>query len=143
MNDNYLRILRVRLLLIEKCLRDIIDKLEYDSRNSIFIMYSFKNTIDYDRRTRLLRIINSMLDEINQMKKNFALESEELSVIRSIMGNLDDIWTTLEDTRPEKLSEGYGIMSKVDEDILRHGILKLLPMVNHFYTELEHAKSGV
>jgi hypothetical protein len=45
--------------------------------------------------------------------------------------------------RPEKLSEGYGIMSKVDEDILRHGILKLLPMVNHFYTELEHAKSGV
>jgi hypothetical protein len=143
MNDNYLRILRVRLLLIEKCLRDIIDKLEYDSRNSIFIMYSFKNTIYYDRRTRLLRIINSMLDEINQMKKNFALESEELSVIRSIMGNLDDIWTTLEDTRPEKLSEGYGIMSKVDEDILRHGILKLLPMVNHFYTELEHAKSGV
>jgi hypothetical protein len=143
MNDNYLRILRVRLLLIEKCLRDIIDKLEYDSRNSIFIMYSFKNTIDYDRRTRLLGIIKSMLDEINQMKKNFALESEELSVIRSIMGNLDDIWTTLEDTRPEKLSEGYGIMSKVDEDILRHGILKLLPMVNHFYTELEHAKSGV
>jgi hypothetical protein len=143
MNDNYLRILRVRLLLIEKCLRDIIDKLEYDSRNSIFIMYSFKNTIDYDRRTRLLGIINSMLYEINQMKKNFALESEELSIIRSIMGNLDDIWTTLEDTRPEKLSEGYGIMSKVDEDILRHGILKLLPMVNHFYTELEHAKSGV
>jgi hypothetical protein len=143
MNDNYLRILRVRLLLIEKCLRDIIDKLEYDSRNSIFIMHSFKNTIDYDRRTRLLGIINSMLYEINQMKKNFALESEELSVIRSIMGNLDDIWTTLEDTRPEKLSEGYGIMSKVDEDILRHGILKLLPMVNHFYTELEHAKSGV
>jgi hypothetical protein len=143
MNDNYLRILRVRLLLIEKCLLDIIDKLEYDSRNSIFIMHSFKNTIDYDRRTRLLGIIKSMLDEINQMKKNFALESEELSVIRSIMGNLDDIWTTLEDTRPEKLSEGYGIMSKVDEDILRHGILKLLPMVNHFYTELEHAKSGV
>jgi hypothetical protein len=143
MNDNYLRILRVRLLLIEKCLRDIIDKLEYDSRNSIFIMHSFKNTIDYDRRTRLLGIINSMLYEINQMKKNFALESEELSIIRSIMGNLDDIWTTLEDTRPEKLSEGYGIMSKVDEDILRHGILKLLPMVNHFYTELEHAKSGV
>jgi hypothetical protein len=106
-------------------------------------MYSFKNTIDYDRRTRLLGIINSMLYEINQMKKNFALKSEELSIIRSIMGNLDDIWTTLEDTRPEKLSEGYGIMSKVDEDILRHGILKLLPMVNHFYTELEHAKSGV
>jgi hypothetical protein len=98
MNDNYLRILRVRLLLIEKCLRDIIDKLEYDSRNSIFIMYSFKNTIDYDRRTRLLGIINSMLYEINQMKKNFALKSEELSIIRSIMGNLDDIWTTLEDT---------------------------------------------
>jgi hypothetical protein len=143
MNDNYLRILRVRLLLIEKCLRDIIDKLEYDRRNSIFIMYSFKNTIDYDRRTRLLGIINSMLYEINQMKKNFALESEELSVTRSIIGNLDEVWTTLEDTMPEKLSKGYGIMSKADEELLRHGILKLLPMVNHFYTELEHAKSGV
>ena len=131
MNDNHLRILHVRLLLVEKCIRDIIDKLEYDTQNSIFIMYSFKS-IDYDRRTRLLGIINSMLDEINQMKKNFALESEELSVIRSIIGNLDEIWTTLEDTRPEKLSEGYGIMSKVDAELLRHGIVKLLPMVRSF-----------
>ncbi len=121
----------------------IIDKLEYDTQNSIFIMYSFKSTIDYDQRTRLLGIINSMLDEINQMKKNFALESEELSVIRSIIGNLDEIWTTLEETRPEKLSEGYGIMSKVDEELLRHGILKLLPMVDHLYAELEHARFGV
>jgi hypothetical protein len=143
MNDNHLRILHIRLLLVERCLRDIIDKLEYDTKNSIFILYSFKNTLDYDRRTRLLGIINSMLDEINQMKKNFALESEELSVIRGIIGNLDEVWTTLEDTMPEKLSKGYGIMSKVDEELLRHGILKLLPMVNHFYAELEHARSGM
>ena len=143
MNDNHTRILQVRLLLIERCLRDIISKLEYDTNNSIYILYSFKNTITHERRTKILDIINSMFNEINQMKKKFALESKEISVIKSITGDLDEVWTTLENTRPEKMSIGYGNMSNIDEELLRPNILTLLPMVENIYTELEYARSDV
>ena len=143
MNANYTRILQVRLLLIERCLRDIISKLEYDTNNSLYILYSFKNTITPERRTKILDIINSMFNEINQMKKKFALESKEILVIKSITGDLDEVWTTLENTRPEKMSIGYGNMSNIDEELLRPNILTLLPMVENIYTELEYARSDV
>src|SRR5690348_3056995 len=103
MDYNHTRILRIRLLLIESYLRDTINKLEFISNNSTFILYSIKNNIDQQSKKRLLRSINSMLDEINQMKEKFALEAEEKSVRQSILGRIDGIWTTLEDTRPEKL----------------------------------------
>ena len=104
MEDNHTRILQVRLLLIEKHLRNILQNLEYGADNSTFLLYSIKNTIDKDRNTRLFNIINSMFDEIAQMKIKFKSESEEQPVIRGILGNRDEIWTTLEDTRPEKFS---------------------------------------
>ena len=89
--------------MIEKHLHNILHNLENDADNSTFILYSVKNTIIMTARSRLFNIINSMFEEIAQMKIKFKLESEEQPVIRSILGNLDEIWTTLEDTRPEKL----------------------------------------
>ena len=35
-----------------------------------------------------------MLDEIRQIKKELALESEEQSVRQKILGRLNEIWTT-------------------------------------------------
>jgi hypothetical protein len=142
MKDNHTRILQVRLLLIDRCLHNIIRKLDCDTNNSIDILYSFKNTIDHEHRTRILDVINIMFNEIDQMKKKFALESKEILVIKSITGDLDEIWTTLENTRPEKMVIGYGNMSNVDEELLRPFILTLLHLVNNIYTELEEVRSG-
>lgn len=89
---------------VENHLRDIISELKSDSSNSTFILYSIRNTISPEVRTRILDTINSMLDEIRLMKDKFALESEEKTVRQSILGHLSGIWTTLEDTRPEKMS---------------------------------------
>lgn len=142
MDDNHKRILQVRLLLIEKHLRNILHNLENDANSSTFILYSIKNTIDHDLKARLINIINSMFNEIAQMKIKFKLESEEQSAIRSILGNLDEIWTTLEDTRPEKLAKGYGSISKVGEELLRPCVLKLLLMIDNIYTELRYTRSN-
>ncbi len=136
MDYNHIRILQVRLQLIENYLHDMISKLEHNTNNSSFILYSFKNDIDYERKTKVLSILNFMLYEINQMKDKFALQQEERSFVRSIIGDLNEIWTTLEDTRPEKFSKGYGNISKVDQELLGPYILKLLYMVDDIYIEL-------
>ena len=129
MNDNHIRILQVRLLLIERSLHEVMNKLEYDSNNSFYILYSFKNNIVPDRKIRILNTINSMFNEINKIKVTFALNSNEISVIKSVTGNLDQIWTTLENTRPEKISAGYGSMSVIDEELLRPPILQLVQLL--------------
>jgi hypothetical protein len=52
------------------------------------------------------------------------------SLKRKIDVNLDEIWTTLLDTRPEKM-RGRGKMSQPDEDSVRSYVLKLLSMVEN------------
>ena len=78
MDYNHKRILRIRLLLIESHLRDILGNLGSDTSNSTFILYSIRNNISSEDRIKILSTVNSMLDEIRQMKENFALESEEI-----------------------------------------------------------------
>ena len=87
---------------------------------------SIKNTISPEVRIKILDTVNSMLDEIRLMKDKFS-ESEEKAVRQSILGHLNGIWTTLEDTRPEKMS-GYGRMCDLDKELLSPHILKLLLM---------------
>jgi hypothetical protein len=93
MDRNHKRILWICLLLIENNLRYIMSKLGSNTNTSNFILYSVINTIDSETRINILTTINSMLDEISQMKR-FALESEEQYIRQKILGRLDEIWTT-------------------------------------------------
>ncbi len=136
MDYNHKRILRIRLLLIESDLRDIISKLAFYTNTSNFILYSVKNTIDSERKQRILTVIDSMLNEISQIKEEFSLESEEQSIRQKILGQLNEIWTTLLDTRPESLV-GYGTMSDSDEQLLNQVTTKLLCMTDEIYKALE------
>ncbi|HJT47441.1 MAG TPA: hypothetical protein VJ729_04605 [Nitrososphaeraceae archaeon] len=141
MDYNHKRILRIRLLLIESDLRDIISKLTFNSCNSNnntsnFILYFLKNTIDSKTQDGILAIANCMLGEISQIKEEFGLESEEQLVRSKILGRLNEIWTTLLDTRPERLI-GYGSMSDFDIESLKQITSKLLFMLEEIYTLLE------
>ena len=80
MDYNHKRILRIRLLSIERHLCDIISELKSDSSDSTFILYSVRNTISPEVRIKILDTVNSMLDEIRLMKDKFALDSEEKAV---------------------------------------------------------------
>ena len=71
-----------------------------------------------------------MLNEIRQVKEEFGLKQEVESLKRKIDINLDEIWTTLLDTMPEKM-RGRGKMPHDDEDSVRLYVLKLLSMVEH------------
>jgi len=121
--------------LIESHPRDIISELESDTTNSTLILYSVRNNMSSEVRIQILRTVNSMLDEIRHMKENFALESEEKSIRSNISGHLQAIWTTLQDSRPEKMS-GYGTMSTLDKELLSPCILNLLTMLEDIYRQL-------
>jgi DNA polymerase sigma len=95
-----------------------------------------KNTIDLERKQRILTAIDSMLNEIGQIKEEFSLESEEQSIRQKILGQLNEIWTTLLDTRPESLA-GYGSISDSDEQLLNQLTTKLLCMTDEIYKALE------
>jgi hypothetical protein len=136
MDYNHKRILRIRLLMIESDLRDIISKLVSDTNTSNFILYSVKNTIDSERKQKILTAIDSMLNEISQIKEEFSLESEEQSIRQKILGQLNEIWTTLLDTRPESLV-GYGSLSDSDAQLLNQLTKKLISMTDEIYKVLE------
>jgi hypothetical protein len=51
------------------------------------------------------------------------------------MGHLNEIWTTLEDSRPENM-RGYSRISELDNELLSPHILKLLTMLEDILNRL-------
>ncbi|MGC1932209.1 MAG: hypothetical protein WA667_24825 [Candidatus Nitrosopolaris sp.] len=118
------------LRFVEIRLRAIIDILDSNTNNPTFLLYSIKYNIDLETRNKILQSIGVMLNEIRELKQEFDLEGQTESLKRKIDVNLEEIWTTLLDTRPEKMRGMYK-MSQSDEDSVRSYILKLVKMVEH------------
>lgn len=115
---------------METRLRSINDILKSTDTDMNFLLYSVKNNLDSLNKAKIHQNINDMLREIGQIKEEFGLEHKEESLKRKIDTNLDEIWTTLLDTRPEKM-RGRGIMSKPDEESVSSHVSKLLRMTEH------------
>lgn len=115
------------LRFIERRLRRIIDTLELNTDEQFFLLYSIKSDIGLETENRVLDSTKAMLNEIQQLKDEFKLEEGAEDLKRRIDVLLDEIWTTIADTRPKKML-GYGKMSKRDEDSVSSYILKLLSM---------------
>lgn len=127
------RILSIHFRLVEKYLRDIINKLMNNTSNSHFILYSINNDIDSELTNRLLRISNIMLQEIENIQKEFELESEEdLSVKRRILSNLNEIWGLSKDLTMGRL-HGYENLSRYDKQFLDLHTSRLYSMIENLY----------
>lgn len=118
------------LRFIERRLRRIIDTLELNTNDQFFLLYSIKSDIGLETKNRVLDSTKAMLNEIQQLKDEFELEEDVEGLKRRIDVLLDEIWTTIADTRPEKML-GYGKMSKRDEDSVSSYTLKLLSMAEY------------
>ena|SRR6185437_16486148 len=103
----------------------MINKLNETDSDSLFILYSIKYDFDEGKK-KLLESLKKILDEINLVKENFDLESEEQSFFKSITADLDQIFITFDDTKPESLIKGYGIIPESDQKLLKNHISKLL-----------------
>ncbi len=118
------------LRFIERRLRKIIDALELETDEQSFLLYSIKSELGSETKSRVLDNTKAMLNEIQQLKDEFELEEDLERLKRRIDVLLDEIWTTIADTRPEKM-RGYGKMSQQDEDSVRSYTLKLLGMAEY------------
>lgn len=126
------RIISIHFRLVEKYLRDIINKL-MNNTSGHFILYSINNDIDTELTNRLLRISNIMLEEIENIQKEFELESEEdLSVKRRILSNLNEVWGLSKDLTMGRL-HGYGNLSKYDKQLLDLHTSRLYSMIENLY----------
>lgn len=130
MNNNTKLFLGNDLRFVETRLRTIKDILESTDGDMNFLLYSVKNNLEPLIKAKILQNINDMLHEIRQIEEEFGLEHEEESLKRKIDTNLDEIWTTLLDTRPEKM-RGRGKMASHDEESVSSYVLKLLRMIEH------------
>jgi hypothetical protein len=107
-----------------------MDTLELNTNDQFFLLYSIKSDIDLETKNRVLDTTKAMLNEIQQLKDEFELKEDVEGLKRRIDVLLDEIWTTIADTRPEKML-GYGNMSKRDEDSVSSYTLKLLSMAEY------------
>jgi len=100
------------------------------------ILESTINDIESETRRRISDAVESMLDEIGQIKKLFNLEPAEKSLRWEVISTLSEVWTILEDL-PEKISGAYGQMSDDAQNALRPRITRLLNMLNELDRELD------
>ena len=103
------------LRFVEIRLRAIMDILDSNTNSPVFLLYSIKYDVDPDTRKKILHSIDVMLNEIGELTQEFDLEGRAESLKRKIDVNLEEVWTTLLDTRPEKM-RGMDKMSVSDED---------------------------
>ncbi len=132
LDENHKRVLSNSLLIIEEDLRKIFSELQQDGGTRDTIFYSKVNDIDQMTATRILGGAQSMLKEIGRIKEETKLETREESIRKEVYNLIIEIWTLLEDLRPEKL-DAYGTLSKRDKELLRPHIQELLRMIDDMF----------
>jgi hypothetical protein len=78
------RVLSIHFRLVEKCLREIANTLEANTNDREFILYSVSNNVDSELRMKIFRMSALMLEEIQQMKEEYTLESEEELTVKKM-----------------------------------------------------------
>ncbi len=136
MDENHKRVLSNSLLIIEEDLRSISSELQQAKGTRDTIFYSKVNDIDQMTATRILSGAQSMLQEIKRIKEEAGLETREKSIRKEVYSLILEIWTLLQDMRPEKL-KAYGPLSKRDKELLRPHIQELLKMVDDMDSAFE------
>ena len=111
----------------------IRSQLESHANNSV--SYFTRNDLTPEAKTRVLTMTKTMLDEIEHIVKKFSLEPKEESVRRNIVSVLSEIWTILEESRPEKLKV-YGSMSRPDRELLIPHIQRLQRILDDVFEML-------
>ncbi|MGB6531285.1 MAG: hypothetical protein WBF33_24520 [Candidatus Nitrosopolaris sp.] len=133
----YRRVLSIHFRLVEKCLRDITSTLEVNTTDRHYILYSINNNADSETRKSIFRISVLMLEQIQKMKEEFTLESdEELAVKRDVLSNLSEIWAPIKDLAARRM-HGYDRLSNRDKELLNPHIMKLYAMLEEIYKEMK------
>lgn len=131
------RLLSIRLRLIEKCLFETKCLLESSATDRHFILYSVKDNVDSDLRLRIVKVSSLMIEQIQNMKQEFNLRSEEGedSIKKIVLSNLNETWSSLKDLRVGNI-HGYDQLSDEDKQLLSVHITKLSALIESIYIDI-------
>lgn len=132
------RLISIRLRLIEKCLFQTKRLLEATTSNRHFILYSVKDNVDSDLRLRIVKVGSLMIEQIDNMKQEFNLQSEEEedSIKKIVLSNLNEAWSCLKDLRAGKIHM-YDQLSIQDKQSLNVHIRKLYALIESIYIDID------
>jgi hypothetical protein len=78
-----------------------------------------------------------MLEEIEKIKEEYALGSEEeLTVRRHVLSNLNEIWAPIKDLMAGRM-HGYDRLSDRDKQVLNPHFIKLYTMMEDIYSQMK------
>ncbi|MGC1929809.1 MAG: hypothetical protein WA667_12595 [Candidatus Nitrosopolaris sp.] len=123
--------------MVEKCLREIANTLETNTNDREFVLYSVSNNVDSELRMKIFRMSALMLEEIQQMKEEYTLESEEeFTVKKNVLSNLNELWAPIKDLMAGKM-HGYNRLSDHDKKLLNPHFIKLYAMIKDIYSQIK------
>lgn len=107
---------------IEKKLQNINEiLLQHESKSQFTIII---DDIEPEVRKLILNLVNDMLDQIRQMKKDFGLEQKSIEKSKHVRVQLSDINIILDDLTPKNL-ESYGKLDQADAHLLGLRLAKI------------------
>ena len=136
MDENHKRVLGSSLLIIERRLRQIGQDLQQTGEEADSVLQSTINDIDPETRRRMIDVVTSMLDEINQIKELFNLEVVHKSLRWHIIATVSEMWNILAGLKPEKVSRAFGQMPDDVQEAWRPHISRLSNMLDDLFREL-------
>ena len=99
------------------------------------ILLSVRSAFDTLERGHLRSLITEARLAIAALAETFSLPHQERDARRVLDGDLVQIWSSLEDTRPRRL-EGYGPMDPMAAALLDPCIDRLIDLVNAMRDEV-------
>ncbi len=122
-SQTHSRVLATGLMVVEDNLRRIRNLFDEAGWRA---MVAYSDDIAPEGRTKTLKAIGEMVQEISAIRKAYKLHTRVRSKSHEAETLVSAIWATLEDLKPEKVGKAYGRLEGESAEQLGHHIQRLL-----------------
>jgi hypothetical protein len=126
LNENHKRRLAVAMALVDAGVARILDQL--DERTSPTTMTVMERSIPQSERTELKETLRELQTLTASVARAYGLDKRRKDLRRTIVAELSQIWTILEDSRPRKM-KGMGAVPAVIAESLDRDVDQMLELL--------------
>jgi hypothetical protein len=127
LNDNHKRRLAVAMQRVDAAAGRMLDLLE--KRTVSTDMTVINDNFDEDERKRLVEALNELRSRAKSFADEYDLDKHRRDVRRTLTAEISEVWTTLENIRPQRM-RGMGVLSGEAAEGLTRRVEALLRVVN-------------
>jgi hypothetical protein len=128
LNENHRRRLAVSMAMVDAAIARILDLL--DERTSPTMMTTWQRSLTREQARELRDGLRALQPLTAELARKYGLEKHRRNLRRTIVAELSQIWTILENCRPQKM-KGMGPVAAEIEPMVDGDIHRLLEIVNN------------